>query len=254
MKGLPGEGGAASGGGRLDRVAGSTRWFGRRGDAQAVLGGAGVSGAGGAGQSHRRDGYAWTGCRRPGGRIGCGAGPFGHSPHGLLGLKSSTGAFHQAPLDRRRSVPAAPRFDATMYVSASSLNLREAPDTGGRVLTSLPRNTKVLAGERRAANLFFSPSGRRWCAAPDEGDFVHRTPCQASCTLPLTALRAPLPNGERNSRRRTSRAMRWGSGRMRRRARRGNIAPGSAHARKRGGTCELQLGRGAGWRWGWRAV
>lgn len=39
-------------------------------------------------------------------------------------------------------------FDAPLYVSASSLNLRECPSTGGRVLTSLPRNTKVLAAER----------------------------------------------------------------------------------------------------------
>jgi hypothetical protein len=60
----------------------------------------------------------------------------------------------------RADVPAAPRFDATMYVSASSLNLREAPDTGGRVLTSLPRNTKVLAGERRSGWILVSAQGQ----------------------------------------------------------------------------------------------
>lgn len=49
----------------------------------------------------------------------------------------------------RANIPAAPRFDATMFVSASSLNLREAPNTGGRVITSLSRNSQVLAGERQ---------------------------------------------------------------------------------------------------------
>ena len=47
----------------------------------------------------------------------------------------------------RADIPAAPRFDATLFVSA---NLREAPSASGRVLTSLPRNTRVLAGERRS--------------------------------------------------------------------------------------------------------
>ncbi|UJW86821.1 SH3 domain-containing protein [Devosia sp. SL43] len=46
----------------------------------------------------------------------------------------------------RAEVPAVLRFDATMYVSASSLNLREVPSTGGSVLTSLPRNTRVRGG------------------------------------------------------------------------------------------------------------
>jgi hypothetical protein len=61
----------------------------------------------------------------------------------------------------RAEVPVAPRFDATMYVSASSLNLREAPDTGGRVLTSLPRNTRVLAGERRSGWPILLPIGEK---------------------------------------------------------------------------------------------
>lgn len=59
----------------------------------------------------------------------------------------------------RADIPAAPRFDATMFVSASSLNLREAPSTGARVLTSLPRNTQVLAGERRSGWILVSANG-----------------------------------------------------------------------------------------------
>jgi len=57
-------------------------------------------------------------------------------------------------------IPAAPRFDATLFVSASSLNLREAPSMGGRVLTSLPRNTRVLAGERRSGWVLVSAQGQ----------------------------------------------------------------------------------------------
>ena len=60
----------------------------------------------------------------------------------------------------RADIPAAPRFDATLFVSASSLNLREAPTTGGRVLTSLPRNTRVLAGERRSGWVLVSAQGQ----------------------------------------------------------------------------------------------
>lgn len=37
----------------------------------------------------------------------------------------------------------------TMYVTASALNLREAPSLDGRILAKLPRNTRVNAGERR---------------------------------------------------------------------------------------------------------
>ncbi|KRA50173.1 SH3 domain-containing protein [Devosia sp. Root635] len=60
----------------------------------------------------------------------------------------------------RADIPAAPRFDATLFVSANSLNLREAPSTSGRVLTSLPRNTRVLAGERRSGWVLISAQGR----------------------------------------------------------------------------------------------
>ncbi|WP_332701432.1 SH3 domain-containing protein [Devosia sp.] len=56
------------------------------------------------------------------------------------------------PASVRADVPAAPRFDATLFVSASSLNLREAPSTDARVLASLKRNTKVLVGERRSVD------------------------------------------------------------------------------------------------------
>jgi hypothetical protein len=69
----------------------------------------------------------------------------------------------------------APRFDATMYVSASSLNLREAPDTGGRVLTSLPRNTRVARDAVPAAAFpsppfgHLSPMGRGSAGAEPAG-------------------------------------------------------------------------------------
>jgi len=57
-------------------------------------------------------------------------------------------------------VPVALRFDATMFVSASSLNLREAPNTGGRVITSLSRNSQVLAGGRRSGWVLVSAQGQ----------------------------------------------------------------------------------------------
>ena len=60
----------------------------------------------------------------------------------------------------RADIPAAPRFDATLFVSASSLNLREAPSPNGRVLTSLQRNTRVLAGERRSGWVLVSAQGQ----------------------------------------------------------------------------------------------
>jgi uncharacterized protein YgiM (DUF1202 family) len=62
--------------------------------------------------------------------------------------------------DRPVSAPATdvatPGFDAVLYVSAGSLNLREAPGTDAPVLASLPRNTAVRAGERRGAWTFVS--------------------------------------------------------------------------------------------------
>jgi len=60
----------------------------------------------------------------------------------------------------RADIPASPRFDATMFVSASGLNLREAPNTGARVLTVLPRNAQVRAGERRGGWVLVSTNGQ----------------------------------------------------------------------------------------------
>lgn len=57
-------------------------------------------------------------------------------------------------------IPAAPRFDATLFVSANSLNLRAAPSTSGSVLATLPRNTLVLAGERRGGWVLVSANGQ----------------------------------------------------------------------------------------------
>lgn len=57
-------------------------------------------------------------------------------------------------------IPISPSFETPMFVSASSLNLREAPTTGARVLTTLPRNTQVMAGERRGGWVLVSSKGR----------------------------------------------------------------------------------------------
>jgi len=57
-------------------------------------------------------------------------------------------------------MPEAPRFEATLFVSASSLNLRESPSTNGRVLASLKHNTKVQAGERRSGWVLVSAQGQ----------------------------------------------------------------------------------------------
>ncbi|WP_332688822.1 SH3 domain-containing protein [Devosia sp.] len=81
----------------------------------------------------------------------------------------------------RANIPAAPRFDATLFVSATSLNLREAPSTGARVLTSLPRNTKVLAGERRGGWILVSANGQvGWVS----GDYLSGTPAAPVLSVP----------------------------------------------------------------------
>lgn len=81
----------------------------------------------------------------------------------------------------RADVPAAPRFDATLYVSANSLNLREAPTTGARVLTTLPRNTQVLAGERRSGWVLVSTNGRvGWVS----DDYLSGTPVAPAFSVP----------------------------------------------------------------------
>lgn len=63
-------------------------------------------------------------------------------------------------ISSRSDIPASPRFDATLFVSASSLNLRASPSSSGTVLTSLPRNTQVRAGERRGGWVLVSADGQ----------------------------------------------------------------------------------------------
>lgn len=71
------------------------------------------------------------------------------------------------------TVPVTASFDATLYVTASSLNLRAAPGTGARVLASLPRNTRVLAGERRGTWVQVSAQGVTGWAS---GDYLGAAP------------------------------------------------------------------------------
>ncbi len=80
------------------------------------------------------------------------------------------------PVSVPADVPATPRFDATLFVSANSLNLREAPSTGARVLTSLPRNTQVFVGERRGSWILVSAKGHvGWVS----GDYLSGTAAPA---------------------------------------------------------------------------
>ncbi len=46
-------------------------------------------------------------------------------------------------------VPTAPVFDAVMYVTADTLNLRDGPSTSANVLARLSRNLRVEAGARQ---------------------------------------------------------------------------------------------------------
>ncbi len=99
-------------------------------------------------------------------------------------------------------------FDATLYVSAGSLNLREAPGTGERVLTSLPRNTRVLAGERRGGWVQVSAngvvgwvSGDYLSAAPVQAAPVQRAPVVPQQSQPPTRLVQQAPGGSCPSRR-----------------------------------------------------
>lgn len=96
----------------------------------------------------------------------------------------------------RRDIPASPRFDATLFVSARSLNLRASPSTDGEVLASLPRNTQVLAGERRGGWVLVSANGQiGWVS----GDYL-----SAAATAPAISVQsggqsrsevaAPKPN------------------------------------------------------------
>lgn len=81
----------------------------------------------------------------------------------------------------RADIPATPRFDATLFVSANSLNLREAPTTSGRVLAALPRNTQVLAGERRSGWVLVSANGTvGWVS----DDYLSATPIAPAMSVP----------------------------------------------------------------------
>lgn len=81
----------------------------------------------------------------------------------------------------RTTAPVAANFDATLFVSASSLNLRAAPGTGERVLASLPRNTQVLAGERRGTWVQVSAHGVvGWVNA----DYLGAAPVQEAPVVP----------------------------------------------------------------------
>jgi len=81
----------------------------------------------------------------------------------------------------RTTAPVASSFDATLYVSASSLNLREAPGPGQRVLTSPPRNTAVRSGERRGAWVQVSADGVvGWVS----GDYLSATPVPEAPAAP----------------------------------------------------------------------
>ena len=81
----------------------------------------------------------------------------------------------------RTTAPVTAAFDATLYVSASSLNLREAPGTDARVLASLPRNTRVLAGERRGTWVYVSAQGFvGWVS----GDYLGAAPIREAPVVP----------------------------------------------------------------------
>lgn len=85
----------------------------------------------------------------------------------------------------RLEVPATQAFEATLYVSANSLNLRAGPGAGERVLDSLPRNTVVRAGERRGGWVQVSANGTvGWVS----GDYLSATPVRAApvTTAPVT--------------------------------------------------------------------
>jgi hypothetical protein len=87
------------------------------------------------------------------------------------------------------TAPATAGFDAVLYVSASSLNLRAAPGTDARVLASLPRNARVLAGERRGNWVNVSSQGVTGWAS---GDYLSATPIREAPIRPAPA--APRQN------------------------------------------------------------
>ncbi|MHA6690022.1 SH3 domain-containing protein [Devosia sp. A449] len=86
------------------------------------------------------------------------------------------------PAAVQAAIPTAPAFEATMFVSASSLNLREAPTSGARVLTTLPRNTPVRTGERRGGWVQVSVNGRvGWVS----DDYLGATPIAPALSVPV---------------------------------------------------------------------
>lgn len=53
-------------------------------------------------------------------------------------------------LPAEAAAPPTRAFDSVLYVTANSLNLREAPSTSSAVITSLPQNYRLEAGEHRS--------------------------------------------------------------------------------------------------------
>ncbi|MCS6762089.1 MAG: SH3 domain-containing protein [Candidatus Devosia symbiotica] len=89
---------------------------------------------------------------------------------------------------------AAPQFEASLYVTANSLNLRKSSSTLARVLGSLSRNTAACVGERWGGWVNISVDGMvGWVS----GDYLGADPVVAT---PRAAQRlaqvyiAPVPN------------------------------------------------------------
>ncbi len=94
-----------------------------------------------------------------------------------------------------RDIPASPRFDATLFVSASSLNLRASPSTEGEVLASLPRNTQVLAGERRGGWVLVSANGQIGWVSGDYLSAAAESPARSTPRADQSRFQAvPKPN------------------------------------------------------------
>ncbi|WP_171015872.1 SH3 domain-containing protein [Devosia sp. FKR38] len=98
------------------------------------------------------------------------------------------------------NVAAVPGFEASLYVTANSLNLREGPSTSARVLRSLSRNSVVRVGERRGGWVNVSIDGLvGWVSAdylgadpvvsapiaPQRPAAVYTAPAQAQSRQPV---------------------------------------------------------------------
>lgn len=93
------------------------------------------------------------------------------------------------------ATPVAPRFDETLFVSASALNLRDAPSSEARVLARLTRNTKVRAGERRNGWVLVSANGEiGWVS----GEFLSAAPGSAEPVLEAPQQSAPQVVGQQS--------------------------------------------------------